>query len=139
MSTALNFNLFGNVFHRKQANQRRISDPKIIYDGALCVNRSHFVSQSSSNLDDGGIVELPLYAIIFSFHDKIGSIGEDKDPENSSISHTGTFLFSRCKKYNLLLPLLRNGRSLIYPFVFWRFYKMLFESIHLFWKYSNKL
>ena len=41
--------------------------------------------QSSSNLDDGGIVELPLYAIIFSFHDKIGSMEEGKDQENSSI------------------------------------------------------
>ena len=41
--------------------------------------------KSSSNLDDGGIVELPLYAIIFSLHDKIGSMEEDKDPENSSI------------------------------------------------------
>ena len=41
--------------------------------------------QSSSNLDDGGIVELPLYAIIFSFHDKIGIMEEDKDQENSSI------------------------------------------------------
>ena len=51
--------------------------------------------QSSSNLDDGGIVELPLYAIIFSFHDKIGIMDEDKDQENSSISYTGTFfLFS---------------------------------------------
>ena len=56
--------------------------------------------QRSSNLDDGGIVELlssdyPLYAIIFRFHYKIGSMEEDKDPENSSISHTGTFfLFS---------------------------------------------
>ena len=34
--------------------------------------------QSSSNLDDGGIVELPLETIIFSFHDKIGSMEEDK-------------------------------------------------------------
>ena len=51
--------------------------------------------QSSSHLDDGEIGELPLYAIIFSFHDKIRSMEEDKDPENSSISHTGTFfLFS---------------------------------------------
>ena len=47
--------------------------------------------QSSSNLDEGGIVELPLYAIIFSFHDKIGIMEKDKDPENLSISHTGTF------------------------------------------------
>ena len=28
--------------------------------------------QSSTKLDDGGIVELPLYAIIFSFHDEAG-------------------------------------------------------------------
>ena len=47
--------------------------------------------QSSPNLDDGEIVELLLYAIIFSFHDKIGSMVEDIDPEISSISHTGTF------------------------------------------------
>ena len=51
--------------------------------------------QSNSNLDDRGILELPLYAIIFSFHDKTGSMEEYKDPENSIISHTGTFfLFS---------------------------------------------
>ena len=47
--------------------------------------------QSSSNLDDGGIVELPLYAIIFSFHEKIRIMQEDKDLENSSISYTDTF------------------------------------------------
>ena len=29
--------------------------------------------------------------------------------------------FSCCEKYNLLLPLLRNGSSLIDPFVYWRF------------------
>ena len=51
--------------------------------------------QSSSNLDDGGIVELPLYAIFFSFHDKIGIMEEDKNQENSRISYTSTFfLFS---------------------------------------------
>ena len=32
--------------------------------------------QSSTKLDDGGIVELPLYAIIFSFHDEAGIMGE---------------------------------------------------------------
>ena len=56
---------------------------------------SHFVLAKHAKLDDGWIVELPLYAIIFSFYDKIGSMGEDKDPEDSRISHTGTFfLFS---------------------------------------------
>ena len=38
-----------------------------------------------------------------------------------------------------LLSLLRNGSSLIYPFVFWPFYKVLFESIVSFQKYWNKL
>ena len=32
--------------------------------------------QSSTKLDDGGIVELPLYAIIFSFHDEAGVMEE---------------------------------------------------------------
>ena len=77
MSTSLNFNLFGNVLHRKQTNQRRISDPQIKYDGALCdsiTSASHYVLTNSSNLDDVGIVDLPLYTIIFSFHDKSGSM-----------------------------------------------------------------
>ena len=95
--------------------------------------------QSSSNLDGGGIVELPLYAINFSFHDKIGIMDEDKDQENSNISYTGTFFFSWFEEYNILIPLLRNSCSLIDPFVFWRFYKVLFGSIVLFWKYSNNL
>ena len=83
-----------------------------------------FYRQSNSNLDDWWIVELPLYVIIFSFHDKIGSMGEDKGPEDSSISYTGTFfLFLGCEECDLLLPVLRNGCacSLIDPFLFWRF------------------
>ena len=40
---------------------------QIIYDGALCDNGSHFVLINSSSLNDGGIVELARYAIIFSF------------------------------------------------------------------------
>ena len=47
------------------------------------------------NLDDVGIVDMPLHAIIFSLHYNIGSMEEDKDPEDSSISHNDTFfLFS---------------------------------------------
>ena len=93
--------------------------------------------QRSSNLDDRWIVELSSYAIIFKFHDKIESMGEDKDPEDSSFSYTGTFPFSRCEEYNLLLPLLKNGCFLIDPYVFWRFYKVLLESIPLFWIWIN--
>ena len=90
MLTSLHFNPFGNALHRKQANQRGIPDP-------LCDNimsRSHYVLKNS-NLDDVEIEDLPLYAITLSFHDKIGSIKENKDSEDSDISNTGTlFLFS---------------------------------------------
>ena len=51
--------------------------------------------ENSSNLDGVGMVDLPPFVIIFSFHVKIGSIEEDRVPGNSSISHTGNFcLFS---------------------------------------------
>ena len=39
----------------------------------------------------------------------------------------------------LLLSLLKNGSFQIDPFVFWRFYKVLFESKLLLWTYQNKL
>ena len=44
-----------------------------------------------------------------------------------------------CEKYDLLLRVLKNGFSLIDSFVYQRVYKVLFESISLFWKYSDKL
>ena len=93
--------------------------------------------RSSSNLDDGGIVELPLYAIIFSFPDKIGIMEEDKDTENSSISNTDTsFLFSvRGMKFFAS----SDEKRLFFDRSIYtrRFCKVLFESIPLFWKYSN--
>ena len=70
--------------------------------------------------------------IIFSSHEKIGIMGEENNQEDSSFSHIGTFfLFLSARKNNSLLSLLRNGSSLIYPFVIWCFYKVLFESISL--------
>ena len=124
---------------KKKTNQGWIWDQQIIYDGALCgniISESHFALhwQSSSNLDDEGIVKLPLYAIIFSSVDKIGSMGGEKNPEDSSISHIGTFfLFSVRGK--IVLSVLGNGSSLIYQFVLWRFCNVFFESVVLFWKY----
>ena len=55
----------------------RISDPPIIYDGALVTMEVSSYWQVSSNLDDGGIID--------HFHDKIERMEKDKDPENSSI------------------------------------------------------
>ena len=51
-------------------------------------------SQSSSNSDDRGIVELPLYAIIFSFHNKIGGMEEDKDQRIQAFHIQVPFFFS---------------------------------------------
>ena len=75
---------------------------------------------NSSNLDDARIVDLPLYAIISSFHDKIGSIEEDK--EKTQMTQGFPILvpsfFLRCEEYNLLLLVLRNGffyRSIYIP------------------------
>ena len=84
--------------------------------------------ESSSNLDGAGIIDLPLYAIIFSLHGKIGSTEESKDPEDPE----ETFyilvpsLFSQWKEDNLLLPVLRNVCFLIDLFVYQSFYKVLF-------------
>ena len=117
MSTSLSFNFFGSVLHRKPANQRRISDPQIIYNGALCDIRGHFVLTSSSNLGDRGMVELPLHAIIFSFYDKIGSMNESKNQENSSISHTGNFSFL-------------GARSIIFCFFCWESVVLWYIHLH---------
>ena len=65
MSTLLDLNLFVNALHRKHRNQRQISDPQIIYDEALCDNIMSGSREDSSSLDDEGIVDLPLYAIIY--------------------------------------------------------------------------
>ena len=57
-------------------------------------------------------------------------MGVEKNPEDSRISHIGTlFIFSVQVKKKLLLSLLKSGSSLKYPFAFWRFYKVIFESI----------
>ena len=94
--------------------------------------------QSSSNLDDGGIVELPLYASSVSMI-KLESWRRTKTKRTQVFRILASSFFSRSKEYNFLLPLLRNSCSLIDPFVFWRFCELLFESIPLFWKYSNNL
>ena len=57
-----------------ESKKIRIPDPPIIYDGALVTMEVSSSWQSSSNLDDGGIIE--------RFHDKIERMEEDKDPEN---------------------------------------------------------
>ena len=134
MSTSLNFNLFGNVLHRKQKSQRRISDPRIIYDGALCDNimsGSHFVLTKQLQLRWS--MNRRAVSVFSASMTKLEAWVSTKTQRTLAFHILVSSFFSWCEEYNLLLPLLRNCCSLIDPFVFWRFYKVLFESIPLFW------
>ena len=118
MSTSLNFNLFGNFLHRKQTNQRRISDPHLIYDeapfGNIFSGNNYFLRKQPQLrwCRNRRPVSVRYY---FSFHQKIGSSEEDKDPEDSSISHTGDFFLFSVRGILFNAPVLRNGCSLIDP------------------------
>ena len=94
--------------------------------------------QNSSNLDDGGVAELPLYTSSVSII-KMESWRSTKTMRTQAFHILVPSFSSQCEEYNFLLLLLRNSCALIDPFVFWRFYKVLFESVPLFWKYSNNL
>ena len=55
--------------------------------------------ENSSNLDDVGTVNMPLYAIIFSCHDKTGSIEEERprrprEPRGNILHNATFFLFA---------------------------------------------
>ena len=139
MSTLLSFNLFGNVLHWKQTNHRRISVPKLSMMELFV--RMEFISywQNCSSLNDVGIVEMPGMLLSSVSKIKLDAWEKTKTQRNQAFHIVVLFFFSRCEKYNLLLLLLRNGCCLIDPFTFWRFYKVLHQSIAWFWKYSNKL
>ena len=141
MSTCVNFNLLGNVSHRKQTNQRRISDPKIIYDGALSDNimsRSHFVFTKQLQLRWCRNLRGAFVSNIFSSNDNSGRMGEEKDPKDWNISLTGTFSF--LGERNIIYCFLCwETFSFIYPFAFCCFYDVLFESLCVIWKYLNEL
>ena len=66
---------------------------------------------------------------------KLESWGKKKTQRSESPHILVPSFFSGCEECKLLLPLVRNvcACSLIDPFVFWRFYKVLFQSIPLFW------
>ena len=57
--------------------------------------------QSSSNLDDAGIIELPLYAVIFSFRMiKLEAWRRTKTKQTQGFHILVLFFFSRCEEYN---------------------------------------
>ena len=135
MPTRLNFNLF----HRKKTNQRRILDPQIIYDGALCdnvISGSHFglAKQLQRRWWRNRKAASVCYYLQFPWENWKHGRGE-KPGGLKHFTYWYLFSFLSARENNLLLSLVRNGSSLIYLFVFWRFYKVLFESLVLFWKY----
>ena len=81
------------------------------------------------NLDDEGIVELAAsVCYYFQFPWQNWKQGGWQRPRGLKHFSYWYLLFFRCEEYNLLLFLLRKGCFLIDSFVFWRFYKVLFES-----------
>ena len=67
--------------------------PQIIYDGALCdniISGSHFALTLAAPMMKKNRKAASL-CYYLQFHEKIGSMGEEKNPEDSSISHIGTF------------------------------------------------
>ena len=70
----------------KKTNHRRISDPQIIYDGALCdniISGSHFALTLAAPMMKKNRKAASL-CYYLQFHEKIGSMGEEK-------YHIGTF------------------------------------------------
>ena len=139
MSTWLNFNFFGNVSHRKKITQQNISDPQIIYDGALCDNMtpgSHFALTKQVKLTWWRNRKASSVCSYLQFPWENWKHGRGEKPGGFELFTYWYLISFLClRKNNLLLSMLRNGSSLIYPFVFWCFYKVIFESIVLFWKY----
>ena len=144
MSTWLNFNLFDNVSHgKRKKKQRRISDPEIIYDGAPCdsiISRRHFALTKQLQLRWWRNRKAASVCCYLQFPLKNWNYGRGEKPGGPKHFTCWYFIsFLRARENNLLLSLVKNGSSLIYPFAFWRFCKVIFESIALFWKYHNKL
>ena len=138
MSTWLSFYLFGNVSHRKKV-QRWISDPQIIYDEALCdniISRSHFALTKQLQLRRWRNRKAASVWYYLQFPWKNWNHGRVEKPGGlKHFTYWYLISFLGARENNSLLSLLKNGSSLIYPFVFWRFYKVIFESIVLFLKY----
>ena len=111
------------------AGNRQTRGGSRIYDGALfdnIISGNHYLIDKTA--------QTWMMSESQTCLSSLSMIKEDKNAEGSRISHTGvSSFFSRCEQYDLLLPLLRNCCSLIDPFVQLRFFKVLFESISLFW------
>ena len=69
------------------------------------------------------MVDLPLSTIIFSCDDNIASMKEDKDPKDSSISHTGTIFLFLVQRIYFIAFLVKKCLFFDGSFVYWRSFK----------------
>ena len=76
--------------------------------------------QSNSNLDDGGIVELPQYTIIFSFRDKIGTMEKDKPRELKYFTYWELDKPDLRRIYLNMVPGQRNAKTYVDVLGNWR-------------------
>ena len=86
-----------------------------------------------------GIIALPLYAIIFSCHDDIGTMDKGKSSGDWSISHTGTSFPFSVQGMSFIASFVKKRLFFKRPICILRFHKVLFEPISLFRTHSNKL
>ena len=113
----------------KKTNQRWISDQQIIYDGVLCdniISGSHFALTKQIQLRWRRNSKAASLCYYLQFPWENWKHGRKEKPgglKHSTYWYLISFLGAR--ENNLLFSLLRNDSSLIYPFVFWRFYNEL--------------
>ena len=103
----------------KKTNQRRISDLQIIYDGALCdnISRSHFAL--TKELQHRRWRNRKTTSVCYYL--QFPNWKHDRGEKPRGLKHfTYWYLVSLlgARENNLLLFLVRNGSSLINPFVF---------------------
>ena len=115
MSNLSNFNLFGNVLHRKQISQWPILDPQIIFDGAICDNMLGSQNVLSKQLQSRRSRNGRSACLLLSSVAMITlEAWRNTKTQRTQVFHILVLsFFSWCKEYNLLPSLLKNVCFLI--------------------------
>ena len=127
ISTSLNFNLFGNVLHRKKTNQRQtqtLTSSMMKFFVIIC---QKFITyrKNSFSLDDVGIVDCLCMLLFSVFMTKLEALRRAITQMTQTFHILVPSFFFRCEEYNLLFHVLGNDGSLIDAFVYQHFYKVL--------------
>ena len=110
MPNLLNFNLFGNVLHRKQISQWPILDPQIIFDGAICDNMLGSQNVLSKQLQSRRSRNGRSACLLLSSVAMITlEAWRNTKTQRTQVFHILVLsFFSWCNEYTLLPSLLRN-------------------------------